>query len=372
MSPGSGPEVLVLGAYAARKFPVSAGTLEGSLPVVEARRVCPTPSPADSGASSHPAPASPSWWSSACASPAGHGFAVGVAPWTPLPQAAAEIRRPHDRPAAAAGDRRRPPRGQHQGGDRGFEANKAAIEALEQRIGRKLDINHDFYTWDEQFPTDAERWDLEGGRIPMITWNGKDVTPRRSPPALRRHDPAAGRASKALGKPVMIRWFWEMDGRKKAEFAAAPSSLHLRLAPHPRHVPTRAPTTWPGCGAPTPPPSSTARPRPSIPATTSSTGRAPTDTTGLQGGTATLGELQGDLRRLLRLGGPPRQAHHGRRVRRPGASPGEKAQWVADARRPSRSEFPLMRAVVYFNANKDYDWRMTTSDPPSKPSGNGQ
>ena len=27
--------------------------------------------------------------------------------------------------------------------------------ALEDRLGRKLDINHNFYPWDKEFPTDA-------------------------------------------------------------------------------------------------------------------------------------------------------------------------------------------------------------------------
>ena len=30
------------------------------------------------------------------------------------------------------------------------------------------------------------------------------------------------RDTKALGQPVLIRWFWEMDGKKKAEFAGTP------------------------------------------------------------------------------------------------------------------------------------------------------
>ncbi|MGH9036274.1 MAG: hypothetical protein ACRD0O_10960, partial [Acidimicrobiia bacterium] len=52
---------------------------------------------------------------------------------------------------------------------------KAATTALEEHLGRKLDINHNFYPWDKEFPTDVERWDLENGRIPMISWNGKDA-----------------------------------------------------------------------------------------------------------------------------------------------------------------------------------------------------
>lgn len=51
----------------------------------------------------------------------------------------------------------------------GLASEKAAVEELEQRLGRTLDINHNFYGWDEPFPTDVERWDLLAGRIPMIS-----------------------------------------------------------------------------------------------------------------------------------------------------------------------------------------------------------
>ena len=66
---------------------------------------------------------------------------------------------------------------------RSLAAEKSAVEALEQQIGRTLDINHNFYPWDEVFPTEVERWDLASGRIPMISWNGKTSPRRPSPPA---------------------------------------------------------------------------------------------------------------------------------------------------------------------------------------------
>ena len=44
------------------------------------------------------------------------------------------------------------------------------------------------------------------------------------------------------------------------------------------------------------------------------------------------------------------------------SAPGEKAQWITDARQAIKVDFPLLRALVYFNSNKDYDWRLTTSD----------
>jgi hypothetical protein len=43
-------------------------------------------------------------------------------------------------------------------------------------------------------------------------------------------------------------------------------------------------------------------------------------------------------------------------------SPGDKAKWISAARETIKTKFPLLRAVVYFNANKDYDWRLATSD----------
>ena len=57
----------------------------------------------------------------------------------------------------------------------------------------------------------------------MISWNGQGVTTRAI--AAGQYDDLItqrARATKALGQPVLIRWFWEMDGNKKAEFAGTP------------------------------------------------------------------------------------------------------------------------------------------------------
>ena len=42
-------------------------------------------------------------------------------------------------------------------------------------------------------------------------------------------------------------------------------------------------------------------------------------------------------------------------------APGEKARWVTDARVALKTQFPGIRAVIPFDADKDYDWRMDTS-----------
>jgi len=42
-------------------------------------------------------------------------------------------------------------------------------------------------------------------------------------------------------------------------------------------------------------------------------------------------------------------------------NPGDKAQWLTEAREALKTKFPGIKAVVYFDADKDYDWRVTSS-----------
>ncbi len=105
------------------------------------------------------------------------------------------------------------------------DKQQAAITDMEAQLGRRLHIDHHFYEWGDEFPTWREPWDLENGRIPMISWNGKPAY--ASDIAAGRQDHvivARANAVKALGSEVFIRWFWEMDGNKKAEFAQGPDN----------------------------------------------------------------------------------------------------------------------------------------------------
>src|SRR5690349_23317734 len=43
---------------------------------------------------------------------------------------------------------------------RSVDAEKSAVQDLESQLGRTLDIDHNFYTWDDPFPGETERWDL--------------------------------------------------------------------------------------------------------------------------------------------------------------------------------------------------------------------
>ena len=247
---------------------------------------------------------------------------------------------------------------------RNLSAERSAVENLEQAIGRTLDIHHNFYTWDEAFPTDVERSDLQEGRIPMISWNGRGVTTRAI--AAGRYDDLIerrARDTKALGQPVLIRWFWEMDGNKKAEFAGTPDQYIAAW----RHIVGIFRTQgadnvrWVWC------PNASAfndgeaqafYPGPDF-----------VDWTCADGYNWAPGRAGDDYRSFKDIfsgfylwaasqNKPIMVGEFGVQER----NPGEKAEWISTTREAIKTDFPLLRAIVYFSANKDYDWRLTTSD----------
>ena len=93
----------------------------------------------------------------------------------------------------------------------GNEDAFAEVTAFEQAVGRTLDIDQHYYSWTNTFPSGLEQWDLAAGRTPLISWDGTrldDVLSGTYDSMIRER--AAG--VKALGKPVFLRWCWEMNG----------------------------------------------------------------------------------------------------------------------------------------------------------------
>ena len=247
---------------------------------------------------------------------------------------------------------------------RGLAAEKAAVDELERAMGRSLDIHHNFYTFDEAFPTDVERADLQVGRIPMISWNGKPVTTRAI--ANGRYDDLItqrARDTKALGQPVLVRWFWEMDGNKKEEFAGTPEQYiaawqHIvgifrsEGADNVRWV-------WcPNASAFNDGEAQAFYPGPDF-----------VDWTCADGYNWAPGRAGDDYRSFKEIfsgfyfwaaqqNKPIMVGEFGVQERKAG----EKAEWITATREAIKTDFPQMKAVVYFSANKDYDWRLTTSE----------
>jgi Glycosyl hydrolase family 26 len=248
--------------------------------------------------------------------------------------------------------------------ERTADAEKAAVLGLERSLGRPLNIDHNFYPWDAPFPTEIERWDLQNGRIPLISWNGKNV--QSSDIAAGNYDAMIkqrARATKDLGKPVLIRWFWEMDGAKKSGFAGTPDQYIAAW----RHIVTifrnegADNVRWVWCPN----------------ASAFNDGYAqqfyPGDdfvdwiaADGYNWAPGRAGDQYRSFRDIFTgfygwaslQKKPIMVGEFGVQER----NPGDKAQWIIDARDTIKHDFPLLRAVVYFDSNKDYDWRLTTSD----------
>ncbi|MGZ4676445.1 MAG: glycoside hydrolase family 26 protein [Acidimicrobiia bacterium] len=82
----------------------------------------------------------------------------------------------------------------------------------EALVGRHFDIDHRFQNWDVAFPTPADQWDVDHGRIPMITWQpdsaSLDTIAAGGADAVID---ARARAVAAFGHPLFLRFAHEMN-----------------------------------------------------------------------------------------------------------------------------------------------------------------
>ena len=100
------------------------------------------------------------------------------------------------------------------------EPKTGQIGVLEANLGRTLDVDHIYYTWNQSFPGSLETADSQAGRIPFISWGCTNVDAIASG---QYDDLIAQRADaiRAYGKPVYIRWYWEMDFKAKNKLPGA-------------------------------------------------------------------------------------------------------------------------------------------------------
>jgi hypothetical protein len=249
-----------------------------------------------------------------------------------------------------------------QGTGNSADVQMAAVERRERDLGRRLAIDHHYYPWEKEFPTAREDADLRDGRIPLISWNG---TLNLRVDLGLQDDLIKTRADavKALPGKVMIRWMWEMDGRKKSEDTQHPA-LYVAAWRHIHDVFADEGVDnvqWVWC------PNATAfRDERNAPAYYP--GDEYVDWICADGYNWAPGR-QGDEWRSFESiysdfyawgithGKPLMVGEFGAQER----GPGEKARWLTDAREALKTKYPGIKAVLYFDANHDYDWRVTTS-----------
>jgi hypothetical protein len=87
------------------------------------------------------------------------------------------------------------------------------VTAREALLGRKLDIDHRYYSWTTAFPTLNDSWDVLNNRIPMITWQPSGTT-LDAINAGTFDDMIRTRAQAvaSFGHPIFLRWAHEMNG----------------------------------------------------------------------------------------------------------------------------------------------------------------
>lgn len=244
----------------------------------------------------------------------------------------------------------------------GAAGEESAVTGLERALGRKLAIDQLYVRWAAPMPLAVARWDLRGGRIPMISWAGAS-TDLIAAGAYDTQIRARALQLRALRGPVMLRWFAEMDGVgnhpnvvSPASFIEAwrhihdifsnagavnvrwvwcPNAFHFAAGFAQRFYPGGGYVDWIGADG-----YSWAPQRP---------------------GTSwrSFGQIFSAFYRWgLSTGRPLLVGEYGVLER----APGEKAAWFAAADRELRTQFPAIRAVVYFDSDhQHYDWRVTTS-----------
>lgn len=89
-------------------------------------------------------------------------------------------------------------------------AEIAAVDRLQQSIGRRLAIVHVYHLWSDPFPSSSDLAFLRQGSTLLLSWSGTDtlaINAGRYDNMIRQR----ALAIKATGKPIFLEWRWEMD-----------------------------------------------------------------------------------------------------------------------------------------------------------------
>ena len=101
---------------------------------------------------------------------------------------------------------------------------ESAIASFERTIGRKLAVDQLYTDWSTPMPVALARWDLRNGTIPMISWGGAS-----SAQILAGSFDAQLRSQalqlKSLHGPVMLRYFAEMNNGFDAKATGSPAEF---------------------------------------------------------------------------------------------------------------------------------------------------
>jgi hypothetical protein len=274
-----------------------------------------------------------------------------------------------------------------EGGAATDEASEARFVAAEELIDRKWIIDNRFYDDSTEFVSTRTQWDKSSQIVPMITWmpygNGNPLVEI----IQGVHDAAIqaeAQKAKALGVQILMRWGHEMNGNwypwagyvngeggtddGGLDDAGIPSSGGGKYIAAWRHVHDifvqegATNVFWVWCP--------NANDVPAVPWnhwTEYYPGDDYVDWVGIDAynwGTSSSCCIWQSLATILT--GSPYQDYAGKKplILPETASAevgGSKAQWIDDMHQDLKTEFSGIRAVVWFDINKETDWRINSS-----------
>jgi beta-mannanase len=241
------------------------------------------------------------------------------------------------------------------------QVQQAAVLDLERQIGRRLAIDHTYVPWGTGLGW-RPAWDVSLGRIPLITFgNGGNTTEI----AQGRHDVYLRKLAEAvreLGKPVFLRYAHRMDLPSATSWVGDPRS-YVAAWRHVHQIFAGLPVSWvwtptaAGFGG-------------EVPAERFYPGDDYVDWIAADGYNSFGCQGQQDWQELSQVfgafyawgsaRGKPLMIAEAGSTEDP-ADPGRKAAWFDNAARQLATEMPNVQALVYFDASKTCDYRVTTS-----------
>ncbi len=253
----------------------------------------------------------------------------------------------------------------------GNEAALLEVAAREKLLRRRLTINHHFYAWSDTFPSGLEQADVAAGRVPLVSWQGtslRKITDGSQDDLIRTR----ARAVRALGRPMFLRWAWEMNGNWSPADGTHNNTPGTHDGPEKyvaawRHIRTifreegATNAVWVWC------PNATDTPaEPWNTAAKYYPGDAWVDWVGVD--TYNWGKLRTwSTWQSLATGVKPFQEAYG--DRKPimvaetssAQDAGSKARWVEQLRREVPTALPSVAALVWFDVDKEEDWRIDSA-----------
>jgi len=245
-----------------------------------------------------------------------------------------------------------------QGALLGMYFGNGTMSASESKIGRKVSIHLVYYAWTDDWTTGAKS-DLDSGRIPLVNWEpaGIDFGNIVSG-SLDGTIDARAAGAKALGKPFFLDFAAESNGDEawSGNDAVLYVSAYRRI--HDRFVAAGATNVvWAWCPNVTDTDGSNKNTMAYYP------GDTYVDWTGVDGYNWGGSEWQTFQQVFARI--YPLLAAKGKPIligeMASSATGGDKAAWI-DAIVPAlKASYPLIKGVVWFDINKEEDWRIDSS-----------